>query len=222
MKMSPSRDNPNVPMIVTADEEAAVQHLISRQTTEWNASSSYVVLAAHAAGHLHGLIRNLTRDEIKHLAIMSAADRYLFGPRPWRRFLALVKKGLGNYTGQRGSRSGGASLGSNPITALEGIAAHLLTERYLRKWLDTVPLRTLAIVFETPSSLPELAAFAPSPERQAQIDLELEQGRDKRVRFVRWDPEQRRRALAQQRFEKDVEGEVQEKIRHGTRGLQGR
>ena len=69
----------------------------------------------------------MARDEIKHLAIMSAADRYLFGPRHWRRFLALVKKGLGNFTGQRRSRSGGEVLGSNTVTALEGVAALLHT-----------------------------------------------------------------------------------------------
>ena len=170
-------------------------------------------MVARATGHLHSLIRNLARDEIKHLAIMSAADRYLFGPRRWRRFLALVKKGLGNYTGQRRSRSGGEALGSNPITALEGIAAHLLTEHFLWKWIDTLPLRTLATVFETPSSLQELAAFAPSPERQAEIELELEKGKQKRVQLERWEPEQRRNALAQRKFERDFEDEIRETIR---------
>ena len=74
MGRPPRRDNPNQPMVVTADDEAAVRHLISRQTTEWNASSSYVVMAAHATGPLHPVIRNLERDEVKHLCIMSAAD----------------------------------------------------------------------------------------------------------------------------------------------------
>lgn len=211
-KVSPSRNNPNVPMIVTADEEAAVHHLISRQTTEWNASSGYVVMAAHSTRHLHTLIRNLARDEIKHLAVMSAADRYLFGPRHWKRFLALVKKGLGNYTGQRKSRTGGEVLGSNPVTALEGVAAHLLTEFFLRKWLNTVPLLTLVTVFETPSSLPELVAFAPSPKQQAAIDLELANGKEKRGQFTRWKPEQRRKALETLQVERHFDGEIRETI----------
>ena len=220
-KTSPRRDNPNVPMIVTADEQAAVLHLVSRQTTEWNASSSYVVMAAHATGHLHTLIRNLARDEIKHLAIMSAADRYLFGPRRWKRFVVLIKKGLENFTQQRKRRSGGDVLGSNPITALEGAAAHLLTEFLLRKWLDTVPLRTLTTVFETPSSLQELAAFAPSPERQAAIDAELERGRAKRVALARWAPDERERALAQREFERVCEHDVSATISTELDGFRG-
>ena len=201
MKMPPSRDNPNVPMIVTADEEDALRHLISRQTTEWNASSSYVVMAAHATGHLHNLIRNLERDEIKHLCIMSAADAYLLGPRPWGRFLDLVRKGLGNYSNQKKTRSGGDIFGTNPITALEGIAAHLLTEFYLRKWLKTIPLHTLTVIFETPSSIPELAGFAPSPQRQAEIQETLQKGMERRQRLDRWELTRRRQALEQRRFE---------------------
>jgi hypothetical protein len=199
MKMPPRRDNPNQPMVVTADDEAAVRHLISRQTTEWNASSSYVVMAAHATGPLHPVIRNLERDEVKHLCIMSAADQYLFGPRPWGRFFELVKKGLGNFTSQKKSRSGGEVFGTNPVLAVEGIAAHLLTEWFLRRWLKTVALRTLTEVFETPSSLAELGAEAASPERQAEIDEALRREREKRLRLERWAPKQRRQALAQRR-----------------------
>jgi hypothetical protein len=221
MKMPPSRDNPNKPMTVTADEGAALRHLISRQTTEWNASSSYVVMAAHATGHLLNLIRNLERDEIKHLCIMSAADAYLLGPRPWRRFLDLVRKGLGNYTSQKKSRSGGDAFGTNPVTALEAIAAHLLTEFCLRKWLKTIPLRTLTIVFETPSSISELAAFAPSPQRQAQIDEALKNGKEKRLRLDRWEPEQKRQALEQRRFEELHEGVIKETIALELEGFKG-
>ncbi len=201
MKKPPRRDNPNKPMVVTATEEDALRHLISRQTTEWNASSSYIVMAAHATGHLHSLIRNLERDEVKHLCIISAASAYLLGPRPWRRFLDLVRKGLGNFTNQKKSRSGGDAFGTNPITAIEGIAAHLLTEYYLRKWLKTVPLRTLKLVFETPSSLPELGASVLSPERQTEMDAALNRGREKRLALDRWEPETRLQAAQQRQFE---------------------
>jgi len=201
MKKPPRRDNPNKPMVVTATEEDALRHLISRQTTEWNASSSYIVMAAHATGQLHSLIRNLERDEVKHLCIISAASAYLLGPRPWRRFLDLVKKGIGNFTNQKKSRSGGDVFGTNPITAIEGIAAHLLTEFYLRKWLKTVPLRTLTVVFETPSSLPEPGVSVPSPERHAEMAAALQRGKEMRLALGRWDPEAKRRAVQQREFE---------------------
>ena len=200
VNVSPSRENPNQPMEVTADEHDAIFHIINRQTSEWNASSSYIVMAAHAAGDLHILIRNIVRDEIKHLSILGCAYMYLFGPRFWKRLLDCVKLGITNYR-QRRNRSGGDLLGSNPILAIEGIAAHLLTAQYLTKWLKTVPLSALTTVFETPSKLPDLAAFAPSPERQAEIDKTLRNGQQKRVGLDRWSPTARDFALTQRRFE---------------------
>jgi hypothetical protein len=220
MKKPPRRDNPNKPMVVTAGEEDALRHLISRQTTEWNASSSYIVMAAHATGNLHNLIRNLERDEVKHLCIMSAAA-YLLGSRPWGRFLDLVRKGLENYTSQKKSRSGGEVFGTNPITAIEGIAAHLFTEFYLRKWLKTIPLRTLTVIFETPSSIPELGALAPSPQAQAEIDASLNLGKEKRLSLDRWAPERRRKALEQQRFEESHEGAIEQLIASDLEGFKG-
>ena len=115
---SPARDNPNEPRAVTADEDEAMRHLISREAAEWASSSTYIVMAAHASGSLHTLLRNVARDEIKHLCILSAADRYLLGPRPWARFVELVKIGLEHYRGQRRRRSGCDRIGANAITAL--------------------------------------------------------------------------------------------------------
>ena len=88
--MAPRLDNPNDPIPVSPDEPEALRLLAGRQSSEWNASSVYVVLAAHATGALHTVMRNVARDEIKHLAILSALDRYLLGPRPWRRFADLI------------------------------------------------------------------------------------------------------------------------------------
>jgi hypothetical protein len=201
--ISPSRENPNQPMVVTADEDSAVAHIISRQTTEWNASSSYIVMAVHAAGDLHTLARNMARDEIKHFCILSSADSYLFGPRPWRRFMDIVKLGIGNYRRQRAARSGGALLGTNWALAVEGICSHLLTAVYLAMWLRTVPLRTLATVFETPSKLAPLAAFTPPPRRQAEIEEIARQGERKRLSLARWKPEERDPALRQRWFEEN-------------------
>ena len=199
MKKPPRRDNPNRPMVVTASEADAMAHLLSRQTTEWNASSSYIVMAAHANGNLHGLIRNLERDEVKHLAILSAAAAYLLGPRPWKRFAELVRKGIENYQIQRKSRSGGDALGTNPVTAIEGIAAHLLVEFRLRTWLKTVPLRTLMAVFENSQ----------------------EHGRQERLGLVRWSAERRRQAEEQGRFELSHEDGIRQMIEGDLDGFRG-
>lgn len=178
-------------------------------------------MAADAAGHLHGMIRNLERDEVKHLCIMSAADVYLLGPRPWSRLLDLIRKGLRNYTGQKKSRSGGDAFGTNTVTAIEGIAAHVLTEYFLRKWLKTIPLRTLTTVFHTPASIPELGAQTPSPERQAEIEGARKIGEEKRLRLARWNPERRLQALEQGRFEESQGDTIERLIAHDLNGLKG-
>lgn len=196
---SPPRDNPNAPRAVTADEDEALSHLVSRQAAEWSSSSTYVVMAAHARGSLHTLIRNIARDEIKHLCILSAADVYLLGPRPWRRLRDLIRIGLTNYRDQRSRRSSGADIGANSLSALEVIAAHLLVEHRVRRWLRGLPLGTLATVFETPSNLPELAACAATPAER--IDGLLRRGWEKRRELARWAPAARQRALQERQFD---------------------
>jgi hypothetical protein len=143
---------------------------------------------------------------------MSAAHQYLFGPRPWRRFIELVKKGLENYRGQQKSRSAGRTLGANPVTAIEGIAGHLLVEFFIRRWLRTVPLRTLEAVFETPSSVSALAETASSAQRQAEIDRALREGREQRLGLRRWEPVPRKKALRQRHFEEASAALLQGKI----------
>lgn len=147
--VQPESGNPNRPMIATPDREQALRLLISREAAEWNSSSTYIVMAAHARGELHTLMRNVARDEIKHLCILSAADCYVFGPRPWGRFVALVGKGLEEYRGHKARRSAGRMMGSNPVTAFEVVVCHFLTEYSIRRWLRSHSQRGLASIFET-------------------------------------------------------------------------
>jgi hypothetical protein len=224
--ISPSRENPNQPMIVTPDEASAVRLILNRQVVEWSASSSYIVMAAHSSGDLRALLRNILRDEIKHLSVLSSADSYLFGPRPLGRFLDWIKVGIDFYRRQRTSRSGGDMLGGNHVLSLEGIVAHLLTAFYVTKWLRTVPLRTLATVFETPSKLQDLAAFTASPEQQARIDETLREGKEKRLGLVRWSHGQRgqaarSKALARRRFEESHRGIMEKIVAAELDGFQG-
>jgi hypothetical protein len=180
---------------VTSSEADAVRLVISREAAEWNSSSTYTVMAAHATGDLHHLLRNMARDEIKHLGILGAADRYLFGPRTWRRFADMVRQSLVEYRTHKHRRSGGDLMGTNPVTALEVVLAHLLAESAVRRWLKTLPLATLASIFDAPSRVAELEGAAVPPECRAEWDAILTAGREKRERLVRWAPRQRERAL---------------------------
>jgi hypothetical protein len=183
---SPAHTNPNQPKAVTASEADAVQLVLSREAAEWNSSSTYLVLAAHGTGDLHLLVRNLARDEIKHLAILSAADLYLFGPRPWRRFADLVGRSLAEYRGHRKKRSSGDLIGTNTVTAIEVMATHLLSELSIRRWLKTLELVTLEFVFEGPSRLPEFAVGELTPQARKAADAALREGRAKRASLSRW------------------------------------
>ena len=221
MEKPPRRDNPNRPITVTASEADALKHLLSRQTTEWNASSSYLVMAAHSRGELHEMVRNLARDEIKHLAILSAAHCYLFGWHPWLRFTSLVRVGLENYRLQRERRSGGRMLGSNAVTAVEGIAAHLLTEFFIRRWLKTVPLRTLRAVFEAPSAVPALEEVASPAEDAAGAESLRRREEAVRKTLGRWSPKQRMRAERQARLEQQNAERIGPFIGKALRGFLG-
>jgi len=211
-KTSPRRDNPNRPMIVTPEEEDAVRLVLSREAAEWNSSSTYIVMAAHAKGYLGDLLRNVARDEIKHLTILSAADQYLFGPRPWRRFVDLVRNSLREFGGQKKNRTGGQHMGTNAVTAVEVIVSHLLTESCVRRWLRTIPLATLESIFETQSNLSDLAARALPPDRQAQLEETSRKGREKRFSLARWAPGSRHKALEQRAFEQHTAQSIEKTI----------
>ncbi|TAK15554.1 MAG: hypothetical protein EPO35_07080 [Acidobacteria bacterium] len=190
---SPARDNPNQPKAMTSDEDLALQHLVSREAAEWSSSATYTAMAAHSTGMLHTLLRNLARDEIKHLCILSAADAYLRGPRPWRRFGQLLRIGAGNYRGQQQRRSHGQRMGANAITRIEVVVAHLLMEWRIRRWIARVPLAMLRTVFETDS--PPIDAGSRTPAEQARIDARLAANREDRLRLARWSPAARRNRL---------------------------
>ena len=218
---SPGRDNPNSQNVVTATEADAVKLVISRQAAEWNSSSTYVVLTAHATGKLHDLLRNVARDEVKHLAILGAVDRYLFGPRRWRRLGDLLRLSIDQFNAQRRRRSGGDLMGTNPVTALEVVAAHLVSEYYIRRWLETLPLRVVASIFETSSRLAEMAVADLTPDQQAASEASLRQGKEQRDLLTRWDPEERRRALEQRAFETEQATVIERMVASEFGGFRG-
>lgn len=171
---APDRGNPNVPRVADGSEAVARQMLVSREAAEWNSSSTYCVMAAHTKAALQTLVRNIARDEIKHLGVLSAASLYLFGPRPWRRFVTLIRHSLNEYRGHRRKRTEGEGMGRNRVTAFEVMTAHLMSEWRIRRWLRSLPVRTLAWAFEVDDT----------------------PGSEARRALSRWDAAARQRALA--------------------------
>ena len=218
---APLRDNPNDPMAAVATESEALKLLVGRQSSEWNASSVYVVMAAHAKGELLTVIRNVARDEIKHLAILSAADRYLHGPRAWRRFNELIRLALSQYRGHRRRRSAGDYIGTNPLSALEVIVVHVLAEWRIRRWMASIPLCVLTTVFETPSDLPEPAGFAPSPEEDPQAREAARDAKARRMNLSRWETTQRGQAMDQRAWEEASASVIERLVTVELRGFAG-
>jgi hypothetical protein len=194
-KVSVRRENPNQPMAAATDEAGALAMLISREAAEWNSSSTYIVMAAHARGELRTLIRNIARDEIKHLSVLSAAHLYLLGPSAWERLSMLVRKSLKEYSGHRRKRSEGSQMGANPVTALEVIAAHLLSEFRIRRWLRTLPVPRLRWAFEAPSQLATLEAECLPPQQRGEYEATVALGLKKRLELSRWPARAREQAL---------------------------
>lgn len=194
--VAPARTNPNQPRALTADEDTALAHLVSREAAEWSSSSTYTVMAAHATGALQTLLRNLAQDEVKHLCILTAADVYLRGPGLWRRFGELLSIGARNYRGQQQRRSAGARMGAHRVTATEVVIAHLLMEWRVRRWAARLTLATLATTFEVDATLPALSATPQTAEELAATNIRLARNCDERLALARWPPSARRRALA--------------------------
>jgi hypothetical protein len=219
--MAPVCDNPNDPIPVDANESEALRLLAGRQSSEWNASSVYVVLTAHAKGELHTVMRNVARDEIKHLAILSALDRYLLGPRPWGRFADLLRTAKAQYRGHQRRRSAGDYIGTNTLSAFEVIVSHLLSEHRVRRWLASLPLCAVTTVFESSSRLPELAALPRAPEQEAHDREAVRAAAERRASLARWAPSHRQRALEQREWEAASAGVIEGVVFGDLEGLAG-
>ncbi len=208
----PSRDNPNQAVPYGSDIESALKHLGTRQTYEWNASSAYFLLLAHSTGALHEAIANVMRDEVKHLTIMSAANDYIYGNRPWHRFGRLAKNAVKALWQQKDSRSTGSSV-KDPAILLAGAMSHLIVEYRIRQYLRTLPLQTLEKIFDAQSELPPLAFAGITPEELVKREEERQRLLEDRRNLSMWTPSQRKEALQQRRFEEEHAEAIQEIIR---------
>ena len=197
----PSRDNPNPVGDITRSEADALHHIDARESTEWNASSAYMALAAHAKGDTRDFLMNIDRDEIKHLTIVSNADRYLYGGQANRRLISMVKVALRELSFHQKDRSSGDDMLNNPLTAVEAVIAHLLVEIRMRQYMSTIPLKTLAMIYDGPSNAPIMEAFDLSPAEKKDFEEQTRIGKEKRESLARWTAKDRARAIELREFE---------------------
>jgi hypothetical protein len=210
--IAPSRDNPDAAIIDTPDEDGAMHLVYHQDASEWGASSTYVMMAAHSEGELRDFLFNLLQDEVKHLTIASSAGVYLEGYRPWHRFWEMAKDIKMLLSSHKKTRSGGNVITKNPLIILELAIAHVLTEIEMRKWLKNLPVEVLREIYDTESELPELPAIRPPLEKQAEIDADLKRGWERRSQFARWLPKQREAARYLISFNDDHRDQLDEVV----------
>jgi hypothetical protein len=219
--VDPRRDNPVVPHEPSPDEEGAQFHHYSRQSTEWSATASYLLLAVHADGDLEKATMNVAADEIKHLTLLTAAQAHLFGYSTWTRLKNMIQKSLAEFKAHKTGRSTGSTVGSNPITAFEIIVSHILIEMKMRKYMRTLPESTLRAFFESQSKLPEIEAVDVPADLRAQAEALQEAGAIIRQDYLRWSPKSLAESLKQVAFEKINKKTLDEIIREDFRNFEG-
>jgi len=217
----PARDNPAPGEEAIETIEYALNHVDSRQSAEWTASGTYLSMLAHSHGNLHKHLRNVFRDEVKHLAIMSGVDRYLRGPQSWRRFRGMFAILWERVKAHRSERSGADSGITEPVYFMEILYAHMLNEYYTRRWLSTLPYPILRKIFETPTTLPDAAKGTPSEEQLAQWNRDKDEAARLRTALTWWTPKDRRLALEQRNYTQANEQGFHHLISESLDGFRG-
>ncbi|MEW6057494.1 MAG: hypothetical protein AB1540_12855 [Bdellovibrionota bacterium] len=197
----PDRSNAAVPTITVTTLDGAQRHLNHRAGTEWGASSAYYIIATHTEGPSHEFAMNVIRDEMKHLTVVSAADVYLNGHVPNSRNWRIFEKTWIEFKEGQKARTGGAATFKNPFNLIEAIAAHVMIEIKMRRYLRTLPLSTLRDIFEAPSKAEILPTEDLSAEALAAHERALNNGVARREQLAKWPKKQREWALEQREFE---------------------
>jgi len=196
-------ENPHEGTVEMSTVENAIEHLYSRQANEWAASSAYVYLAGHSreGSVLRDYVMNIARDEFKHLAIVSGAYAYLFGPQLNKRMLGMIRVTLNLLKIHRANRTTADGIFGHPLSKLEVLMVYAMMERKVREWVTTLPYKTLKIVFDGPSLAPVLPAAAMTPD--ALKRLIEQQANGKRIRDLRefWNGKDRMAVLDQEFYE---------------------
>lgn len=88
------KPNTIVPSQFSSFQDAPYRHLLSRITTEWSATSTYLWLMAHSTGELQSAIGQPLQDEVNHLAKFWGITRWLFADSPLQRCRGLGSRFL--------------------------------------------------------------------------------------------------------------------------------
>ena len=188
------------PTITKNDDESAFRHLSGRNYTETGSAGAYAFMAAHTRDELRLALLNLVGDELKHLTVVGAAEFYLRGKDANNRLIRMLEKGFSELREAPNARTTGKKVYSNPFNMFEAFMAQFMIEVRMRRYLSTLPLRTLERIFDAPSVLPEVPCLATPQEREANA-RRIKEHESLRKELAYWPEHLRQAALKQRRFE---------------------
>ncbi|MEQ1665841.1 MAG: hypothetical protein ABL927_10735, partial [Bdellovibrionales bacterium] len=187
-----------------SNTEFAIKHLVGRNSSEWNANSVYMFLRAHSNGAANQWIDNIRKDETKHMAIFSAAFKYIFGNQLNLRTQGMLKKIKALRVEAQNTNTNGSVLKGQNITLFEILVTHLMIEKKIRDFIKSVPFKTMRKFFDSPvKTIAEPESLQISQEKQNVISNMIIRERKSRERLERWAPEERMKYLALQRVESE-------------------
>jgi hypothetical protein len=208
------------PTITKNDDESAFEHLSGRNYTETGSAGTYALMASHTRDELRLALMNLVGDELKHLTVVGAADIYLRGKDANNRLIRMLEKGFPELHEAANARTAGKKVYSNPFNIFEALMALLMIEVRMRRYLCTLPLKTLERIFDTPSRLPERPSLA-TPREREENDRRIEENKRLRKELAHWPEHLRKPALKQRRFEESHQELIKKIIATRLGSLQG-
>jgi ferredoxin-NADP reductase len=177
-------------------------HVAARANNELAATSTYILLGAHAEGGTAGYLANIRQDEIKHSTIFAGLHHYLYGNTYWDRVRGIAKKFMIEIK-DKGLKSEYSNLGSEMVTLVETLTAQVRYEQKIKNFMASIPLKTLRKFFETQINLDPLKSDE-TPADKLQKDAELLPiKKQERESLAGWPKELRERALALEAFERE-------------------
>ena len=206
-----------------SDSDYSIKHLVDRNCSEWHANALYIYLRSFSSGAASQLIDNVRGDETKHLIIFGAAYRYLFGTQPNRRLREMFKTTLElKHAGETTNSSRDALLQLKGLPLLEIAIGHFFIEKKVRDYLKTVPLKTLAKIFDSSLlAIAQIESDAVSDVKQKLIDEVKNREQESRKALARWRQKEATKYLELQKIEKEYAEQIENLVRRSFNDFDG-
>jgi ferredoxin-NADP reductase/bacterioferritin-associated ferredoxin len=174
------------------DPNYGLLHLASRNSSEWNANSTYIYLRSHSKGAANKLADNIRKDETKHMAIFSSAYKYFFGNQLGKRTKEMLQKIAKIASEAKTANSAGDVITENVVAVSELGITHLFVENKVRDFIKSVPLKTMEKIFDSPvKTLVDLETVPLSAEKLKAVAEMNAREAAKRQQLARWTPKER-------------------------------